>query len=218
MSTIDTSNIANGFYNAKPTCAGLTKSKNGHDQFAIEFAIEIEDQAEPVVMTTFCGLDGTKQIQRKDGSTTTSLEITMDQAELCGVDTSLDLRQWGESIDTNAQVRVKVEWEEYNGESNPRIRGVYPPGGSGGLIKKNAMDDSSAAAVATKLNAQIKALRAKRGASGGARPATTPQRQAQRQAQPQTRPANGVRPAQPRRSDPDFGGPVDDDGSDTIPF
>jgi hypothetical protein len=206
---IDNTNIANGFYNAKPTCAGLTKSTNGHDQFAIEVAIEIEDQAEPVVMTLFSGLDTSKVITRRDGSTTTQLEITMEQAERCGIDTSLDIRQWAGSLDTERPIRVKVEADDYG----PKLKGIYEPGGAGGLIKKQAMDDASAAAVASKLNAQIKALRAKRGAQvGGAKPsAPTPQRSP-------PRPANGARPAPQRQMADEHGDPIGGDPDDSIPF
>jgi hypothetical protein len=202
---IDSSNIDNGFYSAKPTFAGLIRTANGHSQFAIEVAIPIDGQTEPVVMTLASGLDTSKPIQRKDGSTTTQLEITMTQAELCGIDTSRDIRQWGETLDTEAQIRVKVEAEEYEGKWRPKLKGIYGPGGAGGLIKKQAMDDASAAAVASQLNAQIKALRAKREAQGGGAAKTRPQ---------PTRPTNGARP-QSRTEEFDPGDRSDDS---EIPF
>jgi hypothetical protein len=203
---IDAKNIQDGFYSAKPTCCGLILSKNGHEQFAIEVAIEIEGQDESVLMTTFGGLDS-KPIQRQDGSTTTSLEITMDQAEACGVDTSLDIRKW--NIDSTREVRVKIAGEEYNGTWTPKLRGIYPPGGGGGLIRKQAMDDTRAAAVASRLNSHIAALRAKRGTPAAA-PAPKPtSKPAQRQA---SKPANGGDAF--KGEAPDYNAPDDSD----IPF
>jgi hypothetical protein len=199
---IDSKNIPDGFYSAKPTFCGLTSSaKAGVRQFSIEVAIAIEGQDTPVTMTMAGGLDAQNTITRKDGSTTTQLEITMDQAETCGVDTSLDIRQW--DVDKTREVRVKIAGEEYQGEWSPKLKGIYPPGG--GLIKRNAMDESTAAAVASQLKSQIAAIRAKRASQGGGASAAKPAA---------SRPANGAKSA--ARGGESFRG--EQAGDDDIPF
>jgi hypothetical protein len=141
--------IPDGFYNARPTCCGLTVSKNGYDQFAIEVAIEIDPDSESVTLTRFGGLDTNTDVHGG-----CPLEYTMRDAEACGCDTSRDIREW--DVDTTRTIRVKVT----NDEHGPKFK-IYS--GNGGLIRKQAMDDSRAAAVATKLNGHIAALRAKNG-------------------------------------------------------
>ena len=188
--------VPNGYYNAKPTFCGLTKSKNGFDQFAIEFNIEVPE-SEPVTLTNFCGLS-TDPLQ--NGSC--SLEITMEQAEACGVDTSKSIAEW--MIDPERVVRVKIENDDYGS----KIRGVYKPGGNGALIRQQAMDDAQKKSVASALDQHIKALRMKQAANGGPRPMPKPAAKPK----PATRPANGA----PGNDFGDVGGPAPAD--DDIPF
>jgi hypothetical protein len=155
--------IAEGYYTAKPTCSGLTSSKNGHDQFAIEVAIEVpdtsaEDGKRVVHMTKFGGLENDE-----------SLGYTARDAETCGCDVTKDIREW--TVDTGRAVRVHVV---DNGEYGMKLKSIFPADPPGGvLVKKQAMADDRKAVVAQSVNERLAALRAKSGKSG---PAPTPAR------------------------------------------
>lgn len=135
--------IDEGTYAAKPTCCGLTVSKNGYDQFAIEVAIDLVNsqtkETRTVHMTKFGGLD--------DGG----LEYTVRDAETCGCDTTQDIRRW--AIDPTREIRGKIVVDEYG----PKLKSIFPADGV--LIKKQAMDDARKASVAKSTNARIAALR-----------------------------------------------------------
>lgn len=164
--------IAPGYYDAKPTCCGLTTSKNGFDQFAIEVAIEVDDSEveggkRTVHMTKFGGLDNDE-----------SLGYTARDAETCGCDTTIDPREW--TVDPTRVVRVHVV---QNGEYTD-LKSIFPRDGGGGvLVKKQAMADDRKAVVAESVASRLAALRAKAGKEPAAprpamgKPAAPPKQQ-----------------------------------------
>jgi hypothetical protein len=167
MSNIE---INEGYYTAKPTACGMTVSKNGHDQFAIECAIEVAEEGgtRTVHMTKFGGLEGE------------GLEYTMRDAETCGCDVSQDIREW--QVDPTKTIRVRVI---IDGQYGAKLKSIFPLDGGGGvLIQKQAMAEDRKAAVASAVNQRLAALRAKAGqasgpkAKNGAAPKPAPQPQA----------------------------------------
>jgi hypothetical protein len=158
--------IQDGYYDARPTFCGLTVSKNGHDQFAIECAIEVPLQdgtTRTVHLTKFNGLS-TEPLPA-GGS---QLEFTMGDADRCGCNVDGDIREW--MVDQNRKVRVKIVNDEYG----PKLKSIFDESSSGGLIRKQAMDDGRKAVVAESLNARIKAMRAKQAAQGNTKSAPRP--------------------------------------------
>lgn len=158
--------IPEGYYAAKPTECGMTRSKNGHEQFAIECAFEVPDDTAPegkrtVHLTKFGGLDGE------------GLEYTVRDAETVGCDTSLDIREW--RVDPTRVVRVKVV---IDGEWGAKLKSIFPADGAGGgaLIRKQAMDEAQKASVAERVNARIAALKARGGGATHGRNAAAPPR------------------------------------------
>jgi hypothetical protein len=108
--------IAEGYYDRQAHLLGLTSSKNGHDQFAIEVAIEVpdtsaEDGKRVVHMTKFGGLENDE-----------SLGYTARDAETCGCDVTKDIREW--TVDTGRAVRVHVV---DNGEYGMKLKSIFPP-------------------------------------------------------------------------------------------
>ena len=159
MGSID---IQLGNHEGTPTCWGFTTSKNGHDQFAIEFAIEVQNDdgsARVVHMTRFGGLEGE------------GFQYTVQDLRTCGW-TGDDLG--AVQLDTAKKVRLVLEDRGYG----PQIKSIYPlDGGAGGaLIRKQAMDEEKKRALAAKLNARLAALPKAPGATsaGAARPAPKP--------------------------------------------
>ena len=115
------------YYNAKPTCMGWTETKNVHAlQFAIEVAVEINEPGKPVEtlpMTRFYNVDTTQKI---------SMDILYDAVRACGIDpTKTKSREWANAFDPNAEVRIKVESDEYQGKVTWKVTGIYPRKGSG---------------------------------------------------------------------------------------
>lgn len=140
--------IAEGVYDAKPTCCGLIISKNGHDQFAIECLITpLEGDGPPVHLTKFCMFE-----------TDESLKYTLQDAENCGCDVTKDIREW--EVDPTRHVRAKVI---IDGKWGPKLKSIFPIDGTGGvsgaLINKQAMDEGRKITVAKSVAERIAALR-----------------------------------------------------------
>jgi hypothetical protein len=154
MGNID---IQPGNHEGTPTCWGFTTSKNGHDQFAIEFAIETtgeDGNPRTIHMTRFGGLEGE------------GFQYTVQDLRTCGwVGEDLGAVQ----LDTAKKVRLVVF---IDGEWGPKIKSIYSldGGGGGALIRKQAMDEEKKRALAAKLNARLAQLPKTPGASS-AKPA-----------------------------------------------
>lgn len=169
--------IAEGKYQAKPTCAGIVKTPNGHLQFAIECAIEVPSggEGEPriVLLTKFQNL-------AEQG-----LEYAEQDARNCGCDTSKEMQHW--TVDTTKYVTVVVDKHEYNGKIQTRLKSIFSNDREGGfLIKKMAVDVNESANEVLGLNERMAALRALRAQNSGQAPAAT---------HAQTPPSNGAKPA-----------------------
>lgn len=201
-------NLPDDYYIARPTAWGYTKSRNGYEQFAIEFSIRFDDGGS-IEMTHFIG------IQNEKGQ-----EIMEKSCRTCGW-TGSDFGAI--ELDVNADVRLKIEKD---GEYGSKIKFIDPVDGArgGGLIARQRMQASEQASLVAKLNARAKTRPAAApSAAAPARPATaaTNARPAPSQ---NTRPASNARPAPAAAPKSDWfpggegdadGGP---DGSDTIPF
>lgn len=152
-----------GKYTGKPTCWGFTTTKNGYEQFAIEFAIEVHD-ADGVVSvvhaTKFGGMEGE------------GFEYTVQNLRTCGW-TGTDFNDV--QLDTTKAVRLIVE--DKGTGYGAEIKSVYPLDSGGGvLIKKQAMAEDKKRELAARLNARLAQLPATPGAAtpkpnAGARPA-----------------------------------------------
>jgi hypothetical protein len=115
------------YYNAKPTCMGWTETKNKHAlQFAIEVAVEINEpgkSVETLPMTRFYNVNTTEKI---------SMDILYDAVRACGIDpTKTKSREWATAFNPDAEVRIKVEADEYEGKVTWKVTGIYPRKGSG---------------------------------------------------------------------------------------
>lgn len=171
--------ILDGYYTAKPTCWGFTKTKKGYDQFAIEFSIRVTDES---------GIEGDRVLTWFQGfDQDIGLKILRDGLDACGWNGDF------ENIELNkdADVRVKVETDSHG----QKIKSVYSAS-SQGLVTKYGISEGEAKSIAATLNARMRAIPVKQTA---AQRQVAPQRlpQTQQPAQPRSMPPQKQNAADP---------------------
>ncbi len=134
--------IAAGTYRATPTCWGLGESKNGTEQFVIEFKLG----------------DGMKIEAYLFFSTEKNTKRSIQSLRYCGW-TGNDIR---DVQDLDSDVEIVVEHEEYNGKMRAKVLWINALGGN--VSKQVKMAPDKAKAFAEKLRASIAEVDAKDGA------------------------------------------------------
>lgn len=163
-----------GQYTARPVGWMLTETKSGAEQYAVE--LELQDGSGQR-LTWFGGFSSDK-----------ATEITVKALRTLGWQgDDLDNVQ----LNAEADVRIVVEHDEYQGRPQVRVRWINP---LGGLTTRAPLDAGRRKGFAERMKGAIAGIDARSGQAPAA----------QRPTQAQPRPSNGARPAQAPAIDEDI--------------
>lgn len=151
--------VPDGTYRANPIMCGFTKAQKAQSkQFAIECRLHVRTEGGETIYvnaTKFGGVD-----------TDEGAGYALQDAENCGVDTSLPADQW--TVNPEITVIAKVVRDEYG----VKLKSIFAdkPLEAGFLIKKNAIPDDEKPLAFQEMNDRFAMLRKNR-ADGATTPA-----------------------------------------------
>lgn len=228
---MEAKDLQDGYYDARPTCWGLTETKNGVPQYAIEFEVTVQTEAGPEAVSV---------LHKQGFGNDKGFEILVEQLRVCGWQGS-DFNTV--ELDATKSVRINIGRDDYG----VKVKGVY---GQRSAVERYALKDDKKQAAVAELNQRLRAMGLAAPAtstasvahpahpSNAAPKAAPAQRAAQapaaaRSAAPQTAPqaaapqaaqrpapARPQRPAQPRQAPQEEGGwfPGNEPAPEETPF
>lgn len=177
---MNASDLSDGYYDARPTCWGLTETKNGVPQYAIEFEVMVQTEAGPEAVSV---------LHKQGFGNDKGFEILVEQLRVCGWQGS-DFNTV--ELDATKSVRINIGRDDYG----VKVKGVY---GQRSVVERFALKDDKKQAAVAELNQRLRAM-------GLAAPATSPASVAHpahpSNAAPKAAPAQRPPQAQPQRPAP----------------